>query len=123
LLTLSITSPVVAMHWLQVRTQASTLLGNMVGVSEDYLMQTFDKTVMSHLRKKKTEHELMKEKARGATGTLLVFVVNIFARSRSAVGIHELLVFETRPYVCSNTMPLGRPLSYQSSTTPGMDNL
>jgi hypothetical protein len=52
-----------------VRTQASTLLGDMVGVSEDYLMQTFDKTVMSHLRKKKTEHELMKEKARGATGS------------------------------------------------------
>ena len=33
--------------------------GTMEGVCEDFLLQTFDKKVMSHLRKKKTEHELV----------------------------------------------------------------
>jgi hypothetical protein len=50
-----------------VRVHAAQLLGKMRGVSEDFLLQTFDKKVMSHLRKKKTEHELIKDKARAAT--------------------------------------------------------
>jgi integrator complex subunit 4 len=49
-----------------VRVHAAQLLGKMRGVSEDFLLQTFDKKVMSHLRKKKTEHELIKDKARAA---------------------------------------------------------
>lgn len=48
-----------------VRTQACVLLGQVEGVGEDFLLQTFDKKVMSHLRSKKTEHELIKEKKRG----------------------------------------------------------
>ena len=50
---------------LAVRTQACVLLGKMVGVGESFLLQTFDKKVMSHLRSKKTEHELIKEKKLG----------------------------------------------------------
>lgn len=47
---------------MQVRAQASRLLGLFKGVGFQFLEQTLDKKLMSHLRKKKTEHEKRKER-------------------------------------------------------------
>lgn len=42
---------------MQVRTQATTLLGYMTDVSSEFLHQTLDKKLMSNLRRKKSLHE------------------------------------------------------------------
>ena len=48
-----------------VRSEACRLLGRFEGVDEALLLQTLDKKVMSHLRAKKTEHEMVRDRHRG----------------------------------------------------------
>ena len=45
----------------QIRALAAGLLGDFTSVSQEFLSQTLDKKLMSHLRVVKSEHERQKE--------------------------------------------------------------
>lgn len=81
---------------IQIRAQASRLLGRLSGVAEDILTQTFDKKVMSHLRRKLTEHEYqrrgasMKKGHLHAAGDLDVENMSLMSSGACGAFVHGL---------------------------------
>eukprot|EP00039_Didymoeca_costata_P010875 m.147785 g.147785 ORF g.147785 m.147785 type:complete len:935 (+) comp14991_c0_seq4:316-3120(+) len=80
---------------ISVRREACLLLGTMHGVKEELLLQTFEKKIMSHLRRKITEHEILKAQVKGnssykAFGDMDVENVSLISSGACGAFVHGL---------------------------------